>query len=196
MKCRLLRLRISSRLDDGRPLPSALERHLSKCPDCAAWHRTGLSLIGQLRHSAPDQVRALPDPSPFLHAKILRAVRVSRQRPEPAAVPLGRIWRGAAVAAVVLTVAAGSATMFLKHKAPAPAPTGGTAQSAPGVPLQISPTSPGIARVSGKNNNPLLRAAAGLDQPLRREMALLGEDARTALMALKTGFLPDGWRPE
>lgn len=43
--------------------------------------------------------------------------------------------------------------------------------------------------------NPLLAAAGNLDQPLRREFALLNADARAAVHALKTSFLPGGVLP-
>lgn len=43
--------------------------------------------------------------------------------------------------------------------------------------------------------NPLLAAAGNLDQPLRRELALLNADAMAAVHALKTSFLPGGVLP-
>lgn len=205
MKCRLLRFRISSRLDDGRSLPPSLERHLAHCPECAAWHRAQLSLIHRLRHSGfPATSAAMAEPPSALQAKVMRAIRQAQPaaRPRPAGFLFFGNWLPAAGMATALLTAGG--LMLTLDREPQGGGRTEISQQTPEVPPghSIPPPSAAVTAQVSKSagtvqedhhdgrDHWLQTAAVSLDTPLRRELALLNEDARSAVRALRASFLP------
>ncbi|RYD33519.1 MAG: hypothetical protein EOP86_13210 [Verrucomicrobiaceae bacterium] len=206
MKCRLLRFRISSRLDDGRSLPPPLERHLAHCPECATWHRAQLSLIHRLRHSAlpaAATAAALAEPPSALQANVMRAIRQAQPSQQRlAGFSFFNSWLPAAGMTAAL-LAAGALVLTLNRKQPnghadisqqtteVQAGNSSTSPSAAAGTTQVSPSA-GTAHEAPHDgrNHWIQTAAVSLDTPLRREFALLNEDARSAVRALRASFLP------
>ncbi|MDB6135810.1 MAG: hypothetical protein JWM59_4053 [Verrucomicrobiales bacterium] len=205
MKCRLLRFRISSRLDDGRSLPPPLERHLALCPECGAWHRAQLSLIQRLRHSAPPALAtaaAMAEPPSALQANVMRAIRQAQPpRQRPAGFSFFHNWLPAAGMTAAL-LASGALVLTLNREQPdgrrdiSQQPSevqlghSGTAPSAAGTPQVSKSADTAHEDRHDRRNHWIQTAAVSLDTPLRREFALLNEDAQSAVRALKASFLP------
>lgn len=172
MKCLPAKLRISLALDDGRPLDPGTERHLAQCPDCAARWNARRELVSELRR-APGPA-PLVDPPPYLRARIMRAIQAESPASRGWVPAWPEYWRGAA-AAVVVVLAIGAALLMTGK--PDAAPVTGNPVAAVTAPVKTT-------------NNPLILAAAKLDQPLRREWDLIHSDALAVVNSLRADFLP------
>jgi hypothetical protein len=205
MICRLIQFRAGLRLDDHRPLPLSLERHIAHCPRCAAWHQAQREVAGQLRQqwsAAASPVRGA-EPSPLLQEKILRAITAPAPRPRPAPAvstdPGGNLnlwfrWVGGATVAAAAMVAAAMLINRNPDSATAPQTVQNGAGRTSSRPHKAF-TAHDKSTAGAKPGNPLMAAAENFDKPLRRELALLNEDARSAVRALKASFLPPGVLP-
>ncbi|MES2709697.1 MAG: hypothetical protein V4726_24070 [Verrucomicrobiota bacterium] len=200
MKCRFTRFRISRRLDDGLPLPPRLERHPGNCPECAAWLRMQQSLIRQLRRTTPPSasLAGRADDSPvFSQAKILRALRQTPVQPRPQVFSWNWPLTATSAAAALVVMAAGTVFFTLKHSGQSPdssrqSPLAETGTPSPSSGTAGIPPSHGAAATVNPRPGPLWKTALSLDQPLRRELALLNADALAAVRGLKSSILPGG----
>lgn len=177
MKCQLIQFQAGAALDQNHPLPAKLEHHIAHCDECAAWIRGQRELAAQLRQPSP-----LPEPPPFLQSRILRAIETKAPEAAPgwfrhAGLPAV----SAALAAVlILLVRPGDPFDGWTHREPTQ--------------NKALPAGPPPAADGGRN--PLVRAAITLDEPLRREFALLKQDGLNSLRALQSGFIPNYDLPE
>ena len=168
MICWLNRLFRGHRLDDGRPLSPALQRHLATCATCReAWAVEQQVALDLARGAAA--VRR--EPSPFLHGRVMETVRrEATDRPAPSRVSVPRLaWLTAGAAAAVATAVLLRTT--LEPSAPAPMPAVAWQAALP-------------------NATKLARWGTMLDQPLRREGELVLQDARNVMTGLASNLLP------
>lgn len=186
MICPIIRFALGRSLDDGRPVAARLRRHLDRCPECAGWLRRQQDLTGLLRRSVPPP----PVPSPAVRRRILTEIAAIRRPKKRSLLAPLALPAGAAVAALL--------TFALLPGPPVDGPVSAdradlSADSrTSGAPdgmvnlLEAAGSLPGLP-----DGSLFLEAAAGIDGPLQREMHLLKEDARAALLALREDFLPE-----
>lgn len=194
MMCRLYQMWINRVLDDGRPLPARVERHLAACEECRRWHerqslvvqrllagRRSVGAIGAAVSTGEDAAGATEVASPFLRARILNEIIRDPGREAPVAF-VRWLWAGGVAAAITLA-------MVLTQWRTEPAadliardqPTA-THTHASAVFLNVT------TRLS--DGGQLLLVATDFDQPLQNEMNLVLGDARAALRSLQSEFLP------
>jgi len=92
----LAKLRISTALDAGKPLPESLRRAIATDPELAYFARRAEEM-GQA-------LRTPPPVAPAMHDSIMRAVRASARREQPRRAPVAAWWwvTTGAVAAVAV----------------------------------------------------------------------------------------------
>lgn len=180
MKCRWIQFVINRSLDDERPLPPAVERHLESCAHCREFKERQSQAISRMRDTRSGQMQA--DPSPFLRARILNQIRA--EQPATVRNGFGRwAWGGLAVAIVATAIVTAS---FLKPAHPVSVanlqPAKNQQEFVPAVLLERT-----TSLTSGGN---LLRAATNIDRPLHKELNLVINDAQNALRSLRYEFVP------
>ncbi len=62
MKCRWNQWRISNSFDDGKPLPSSVQKHLLACPQCREFYKRSLQIERALSESALTETDLTPQP--------------------------------------------------------------------------------------------------------------------------------------
>ncbi len=178
MFCSFFQSRISRRIDAGESLTPRLQRHVAACVDCRRYYEGQLALTNLLSSQATQN---RPGLSPFLHGKIMVAIRRDKTQPEPA-------WSRPrwATALAALTAIAG---VWLVLNQPTPREN-------------ISPKN--MAHHSVTNDSPfgdrdllvaipklnLAAVSAHLDQPFADEANAVIADARSAVQMLARNFLP------
>ena len=179
LTCWFHRLGIDRSLDEDRPLPNRLHRHLAQCPECRAYHHTHANLIAAM---AKEALAPRPASPPFLEGRILAAIQRADRAPVPRRLSLAWSSVLATVSLVVLGVAV--ALNSLPHRAHPAQPRPLASSSSSTRPLPQTATLP--------TGGELMQWTRGLDQPLEKEAALVMDDARTAVHLLATSFLPTG----
>jgi hypothetical protein len=172
--CWLYQKIISSRVSTRRALPDRARRHAQSCPTCRHSYESATAMARQLSLSADGERRS---PSPFLHGKIMSAIRAEENlKPQPAR---ARVNWAIPVAAACLFLLAGIVVMLQ----PA-APNQNVSRSA-AVPAAaaLKVTLPSAAQVG--------RWTTTLDAPLENETQLVLNDAKTVIHSLASSFLPD-----
>jgi hypothetical protein len=184
--CWLYRTIASFRLDSGKPLPSRIENHLGHCPSCQRFYTGHQRIVKTLVQTAG---QAHPEPSPFLHARIMRSIEESH-RPQRAS---GMWWKwgiGLAGLAGLLLV-----LIVLQHNGGDPEPpatmAGSSRPDSPRVASEEPEGEPMPAQVPLINPESLVALGRMLDQPLENELQLVVHDARTALRGLAQTFIPE-----
>lgn len=178
MMCRIYRLWLDRSLDDRRPLPALVERHLAGCTSCRRHRESQERLVRRLRAGA---TTVPTEPSPFLRTRILNEVRADAR--QAAALPQARlIWAGSVLAVLVLGfVLFRPSRPMVDESALAKAPVSTVPD--PAAALLVATT-----RIT--DGGRLLQVATNIDQPLQKEMHLVLQDARTVLRSLQTEFVP------
>ncbi len=164
---------VSLRVDSNSALPEWAHNHVQNCPACQESYKSAMALSRQLFSTARDQKRAA---SPFLHGKIMSAVRSA----EHAGAHHGhrRLGWGMAVGTVCL-LAASMVWLLLPSR-----PDQNLAKSAaPPAELALNVTLPSVAQVDQWTKT--------LDAPLEQETKLVLLDATAAINTLARGFLPE-----
>jgi hypothetical protein len=172
--CWLCQRIVSSRIDANTALPKWALNHMQHCSACRESYESTIALAQQLSATANAQRLS---PSPFLHGKIMSAVRSSQNaesQPEPS-----RRLAWAMAVGMMLLLAAG--IVWLRHppltdenasKSPATAPQ-----------LALNVNLPSVAQVDQWTKT--------LDAPLEQETKLVFRDATVAIDTLARGFLPE-----
>jgi len=168
---------INRALDAGVELPAKAQQHLQNCPACRQHHQFHVRLSQRLVAEA-ELHRTTP--SPFLHGKIMAALKrrpsaQQSQRKSPAP-----IW---ATASVILLLGLLSIPLLHNPKhSPGQGPSSQAKSHAP------SPLANQASDSAGRN---LLEWSKALDQPLESEMQSVMSDAKTAIHLLAQNFLPE-----
>jgi len=169
--CWLCQKIVSIRIDAGRALPRWALSHIQNCPACAAANESATALARQLSSTANDHRRSA---SPFLHGKIMLAVRsLENAEPHP-----GRSRLGWAMAVGMICLLAAS-MVWLRYP---PMPDQNVSKSPPAE-LALNVTLPSAAQVDQWTKT--------LDVPLEQETKLVLRDATVAINTLARGFLPE-----
>lgn len=153
-------------------------RHRASCHSCKSLAAQEDRLIQRLRVEA---ARDLERPSPFLHGKIMAAL--DRQEQAQPARRQSSVWGFAlAWAPAVLLCAAG---LLWMRQPPTQNPT---------VRVSVNDTAMHDAVVASTkfvNAQLLLKLGEHVENPLRREMAYVVMDAKTAVSGIASRFLPE-----
>lgn len=174
MLCWLHRIAVGQALDAGHPPSARLERHLSGCPSCRAFHHSQARLVAGLGAGARAQVAA---PPAFLHGKIMARIRRTEAEPQPAThFP---IW---AMAIAGLILVAGLLPMAPRLVNPA----GKFATVQPEQPARP----PAVAKLALPDSTSVLAWGTNWAKPLETEFQALASDARSALSLVANNFLP------
>jgi hypothetical protein len=168
--CRIYQRIMSSCAEAEAGLPGWLQKHLHKCAACAGYYEATTRLVQQLS-AASNQPRS---PSPFLHGKIMAAIR---SRGEMRTQPENGVLAWAIISGATCLVAA---VIIWWQQSPPPAPV--ASASGPSVPA-LSVNLPSVAQVDQWMKN--------MDAPLEREAQLVLSDANAALASLARNLLPD-----
>jgi len=179
MFCWFFKKAIDYRLDERRPLPDLIVRHLRRCAPCRCRYETESRIAKQLAADAGGLRQGAP---PFLHARIM--ARLNRH-PAPGSERTRTILSAPAVAAVaVAAVLAGF--IWTQHVASQNRLI--TQQSVERTAAELS------ALVQAPDEVKLEQWSRKLDQPLETELQLVVSDARTAISYLADNFLPEKFR--
>ena len=171
--CWLCQKTVSSRIDANSVLPQWALNHLHHCPACRAAHESAMALAWQLSSAVDHHRRSA---SPFLHGKIMSAVR-SMDKTEPQTGRSRLVW--ATAAGMMCLVAA---SMVWLRQPPLPDQNASKSTSAPAE-LALNMTLPSAAQVDQWTKT--------LDEPLEQETELVLRDATAAINILARGFLPE-----
>jgi hypothetical protein len=177
--CWIYKIVMSHCLDSRERLPGWVDQHVESCEECARFHRGHRRVIDRLSIDAAETASG-SEASPFLHSRIMAAVR--RAEPEPSRVSFRPAWF-AGVAASVLIVGALSLRL-LPELGGQLKPTAPLAQS---VVEQARPLVPVLSLANGEK---LLEMSRNFDQPLEAEIQFVMNDARSAIETLANSFLP------
>jgi len=174
--CRLYQTIASSHVDDGTRLPTWTQRHLNNCPRCREFYQSALAITKELSTRTEGDRRS---PSPFLHAKVMSAIRSEANAAfEPR--PSRRRSAGVLVLGTAcLLLLAG--ILWVRH----PAITGQHPSTSTPAPADVAfnVQLPSAAQVN--------QWTTALDKPLEKETQLVLNDAKSALNSLKNSFLPE-----
>jgi len=132
--CKIRQFRISSALDDVRPLPPSIFRHLESCECCRDFYKRSQS-IGDELSAAPVSTET----PPWLSTRIMAQVQASSQERAPALSPLVR-WLPAVTGVAAIAIVA--MVIFASQKEPASSVVdedGGVEPPAP-----VEETTPGV----------------------------------------------------
>jgi hypothetical protein len=166
---------VSIRLDANSALPAWVRNHIHQCPACRESYESATALIQQLSSTAKDQKRVA---SPFLHGKIMAAVRSRENVQVEAQRGRSRVgWRMAA--GTVCLVAASILWLRLPFR---PGQNAAKTTASPAE-LALNVNLPSAAQVDQWTKT--------LDAPLEQETKLVLRDATAALNTLARGFLPE-----
>ena len=179
MKCRFFKSWMACALDDRRPLPARIRRHLAACAGCREHHEGQSSIVRNLRAEI-SQTSA--EPSPFLRARILNEIASTSRREAPASL-VRWAWAGGIVALLAL----GAIVMRSQTNLATDRMAGNKAASA-SAPASAAALLEATGRIASGGR--LLQMVTNFDQPLQTEMSLVIGDARAALRSLQTDFIP------
>lgn len=177
MKCRLFQIWMEWRLDDDRPLPAPVSRHLARCPRCQTARRQHVQTEAALRRPPASSGS---QPSPWLRGRIMDEVREAGRRSAPEWGLRGFATAGVALAAVLLSVAVWLPGEPQMEQQPAPGNIAST-------PLRVEWLQ-ATARLTDGPSGWL--ANTNLNDPLHQELRLVMGDARQALRSLQRDFVP------
>jgi hypothetical protein len=175
--CWLYQKIISSRVSARLALPDRARRHAQSCPTCRQYYESATALARQLSLGADNERRP---PSPFLHGKIMSAIRAEENlNPQPARARLN--WAIPVTAACLFLLA--GIVWLLQPAAPSQ-----NLSSSAAVPADqaLNVTLPSAAQVG--------RWTKTLDAPLENETQLVLNDAKTVIHSLANSFLPDNFQ--
>ena len=166
---------VSIRLDANSALPEWARNHIHHCPACRESCESATALIRQLSATAKDQKRIA---SPFLHGKIMSAVRSLEHAQIEAQRGRSRLRWGTA-AAMVCLAAAGMVWLRLPVRPDqnSAKPTASLAE--PGLNVKL----PSASQVD--------QWTKIFDAPLEQETKLVLSDATAAINTLARGFVPE-----
>lgn len=171
---------ITNRLDAAQRLPRSAERHLRGCAACREFRALQIEIGRRLSAGAESQRR---NPPPFLHARIMAAVKRPSETTAPARKPRLAMAFGAAL--VVLTVGLFSVPAFRTRPV-------FTKRSVPPAPSNVQPsTTPSGGNDSSPTFQAVFQWSKSLDQPLEKEMQSVVTDAKTVIQLLSQNFLPE-----
>jgi hypothetical protein len=163
---------VSAHMDAGAALPDWTRRHLENCSDCRTFYESGIAVAQRLSVSAAGEKR---EPSPFLHGKIMSAIRSEGNAArQPAPARWG--WAMAVSAACVVAV-----SVVWLNRPPAAHPLALIPAPAPPVLNALTPAPPVQVDQWLKTS----------EAPLENETQLVLNDAKTAMNTLAKSFLPD-----
>ena len=179
MFCHLNQWKISRRVDAGDNLPPRLQEHIARCERCRRHFDEQRSVATLLSAHAADARR---EPPPFLHGKIMAALRHSEAETKP--------WfpRWAVVASVALALAA---VWFTVNQRAAPDVVAPLNLASHSVTNTISPgggTFPLLPSVS------LAALNERLEQPFAQEASAVMADVRSSVQLLAQNFVPAEWQ--
>jgi len=166
---------VSIRVDANSALPEWVRNHIHHCTVCRETYKSATALNQQLSSSAKDQKRGA---SPFLHGKIMSAIRslenvqVEAQR--------GRSRLGWGMAAGMVCLVAASMVWLRLSSRPDQNAAKSTASPAE---LALNVKLPSAAQVDQWTKT--------FDAPLEQETKLVLRDATAAINTLARGFLPE-----
>ncbi len=171
--CWLSRNIILSRVDTNTALPVWVGNHVRGCRNCQVVYDTATALAKQLSSPGNTPKGRVP---PFLHSKIVSAVRAEATRE----VPSNR-WRYAWATAIGTACLLIAGIVLLRQP---PVPTGiATNSIAAPTEVAINVNLPTAAQVD--------QWAKTLDAPLEQETKLVLLDATAVINTLAKGFLPE-----
>jgi hypothetical protein len=166
---------VSIRLDANSALPEWVRNHIQRCPACRESYESATALIQQLSTTAKDQNRVA---SPFLHGRIMSAVRSLENVQVDAQRGRSRLGWGMAVGMVCL-VATSMVWLRLPFQPDQSAPKSTASSAEPALNVKL----PSVAQVDQWTKT--------LDAPLEQETKLVLRDATAAINTLARGFLPE-----
>jgi hypothetical protein len=170
--CWIYRKVISWAADAQSPVPDWAQRHLRACQACEHFHQTEMRLSAALA-----AVKATgPEFPPFLHARIMAAIKGAERKPDFQAVVLRRMAVTLGAVAVITAVAAVTMLSLNRDKLPQ------TQAAAPTISNSVLLDAPDASQ--------LFAWSKKLDQPLETELKAVVNDAKTALASLSDTFLP------
>lgn len=174
--CWLYRNFVSSRMGVASSLPHWAQRHVQHCSICRETHRAATAVTRALAAGPAGERRPLP---PFLHAKIMGAVRAETSSGLELRRPRRLAYGPLAVGLACLVLLAGTVWIW-RPRTPAE-----QAQVVSRTPeeLHFKVQLPSLAQVN--------QWTSSLDEPLENETQLVLNDAKTALTSLKNSFLPE-----
>ena len=163
---------VSAHFDAEAPLPDWTRQHMKSCPRCREFYESGMAMAQRLSATAGGERREIP---PFLHGKIMSAVRSEGNTRKPAAARFG--W--AVAVSMACVVAAGIVwlrrppTSHQVASKPTPAPAQSVLTASVAAPTQVN------------------QWVETSEAPLENETKLVLNDAKTAMNTLAKSLLPD-----
>ena len=173
--CSLYKKAISWAADSHAPVPLWVKPHLLACRECRGFQEVQMRLSARLRSDAKADVPELP---PFLHARILFALRTKSEK--PAQRVSGLRWIEAALIPALGALAIAAYCVWRPGGSHESAPHRNVALGAGALQTWIPQSDPGQ----------LLAWTEKLDQPLQSEIHFVVSDAKTAWQSLAENFLP------
>jgi predicted anti-sigma-YlaC factor YlaD len=171
--CWLCQRTVSSHVDTNTPLPEWAHNHVHDCAACRETYVSATALARHLSATGNDQRKPAP---PFLHGKIMSAVR-SRRLAAPRSGRRRLAWAMAAGAAFLVT-----ASIVWLRPSSARFQDAAKATSLPSE-LALNVALPSAAQVD--------QWTKSLDAPLEQETKLVLLDATAAINTLARNFLPE-----
>lgn len=169
--CRLFQKWVSWNADAGPGLPGWVRRHIKTCPACREFYDSMRVTVQALSAGAEGRGG---EPSPFLRAKIMSAIRAQEEHAESQSTGTRFGWALAIGTACFLFT---GVVWMHRHDAPV-----ARALRPRPVPEELTLNLLNVAPVDALVNS--------LDKPLDNEMQFVRDDAQTAIKYLEKSFLP------
>ena len=177
MICFRIRLKISSAIESGGPLPDNLKTHLGSCASCRRFHDRQRAVVNRLQKEAPVGTGYPAG----LNASILRAIREPVPTParrDPAQLRVSPWLAPLSFASIALVAA-----LYLILRQPASSPPRMADQEAPAREQNVA---------AEKAPGDYIRSwSVAINQPLDNELDSVVADARSAVRFLAINFLPE-----